>query len=100
MLANGLLRHQAVLVERLNPLDPNYSDWMSTAGGLFGGGGSPGVPDPTALAVLYQQVQRQAAMLSFLDVFHALMIVVLIVSPVALLMRSPKRGQGGGGMAH
>ncbi|MGN6271173.1 MAG: DHA2 family efflux MFS transporter permease subunit [Sphingomonas sp.] len=100
MLANGLQRHQAVLVERLNPLDPNYSDWISTASGLFGGGGSPGLPNQTALAVLYQQVQRQAAMLSFLDVFHALMIVVLIVSPVALLMRSPKRGQGGGGMAH
>jgi DHA2 family multidrug resistance protein len=99
MLANGMQRHQAFLVERLNPLDPNYTDWMHTAGGLFGGG-TVGVPDPTALAVLYQQVLRQAAMLSFLDVFHALMIVVLVVSPVALLMRSPKRGRGGGGMAH
>jgi DHA2 family multidrug resistance protein len=100
MLANGIQRHQASLVERLNPLDPNYSEWMRNAADLFGGGGAPGVPNPTALAVLYQQVLRQATMLSFLDVFHALMIVVLIVSPVALLMRPPRKGQGGGGMAH
>jgi len=101
MLANGLQRHQAVLVEQLNPLNPNYQDWIRTAGPLFGGGGQvAAMADPTTLAVLYQQVQRQAAMLSFLDVFHALMIVVLIVSPVALLMRPPKRGRGGGGMAH
>jgi DHA2 family multidrug resistance protein len=96
MLASGMQRHQAVLVEKLNPLDPNYTDWLRSAGGLFGGG-----PDQTAsLAGWYQQVLRQAAMLSFLDVFHVLMIVVLIVSPVALLMRPPKRGAGGGGMGH
>jgi len=101
MLANGLQRHQSTLVEQLNPLNPNYRDWVQTAGPLFGGGGQPGaMADPTTLAVLYQQVQRQATMLSFLDVFHALMIVVLIVSPVALLMRPPKGKRSGGGMAH
>ena len=95
LLASGQQRHQAILVERLNPLDPNYNDWMHTAGNLFGGSG-----DQTALAVLYQQVQRQATMLAFLDVFRVLMIVVLVVSPVALLMRPPKKGAGGGGMGH
>lgn len=100
MLANGIQRHQAFLVERLNPLDPNYSNWMQTAGPLFGGGGSAAAPSQTALAVLYQQVTQQATMLSFLDVFHALMIIVLIVSPVAFLMRSPKRGKRAGGMGH
>jgi len=101
LLANGLQRHQSVLVEQLNPLNPNFQDWIQTAAPLFGGGGQPGaMADPTTLAVLYQQMQRQAAMLSFLDVFHALMIVVLIVSPVALLMRKPKGKAAGGGMGH
>lgn len=99
MLASGMQRHQSFLVERLNPLDPNYNDWIATAGSLFGGGGPAG-PGTTTLALLYQQMQRQATMLAFLDVFHALMIVVIVVAPVALLMRPPKRGQGGGGMAH
>src|SRR3546814_3420501 len=73
------------LVERLNPLDPNYTQWLGNAQGVFGDAMTP-------LAVLYQQVQRQATMLAFLDVFHVLMIVVLVVAPVALLMRSPRRG--------
>ena len=42
-----------------------------------------GVGDPNALpqAVLYQQVMRQAAMLGFLDVFRALMILILVLTP-------------------
>jgi DHA2 family multidrug resistance protein len=93
LLASGIQSSHSVLVERLNPLDPNYNDWMMKAKGLFGGS------DQTALAVLSEEVRRQAAMLGFLNVFHTLMIVVLIVAPVALLMRKPK-GHGAGGMAH
>ncbi|MGN6375164.1 MAG: DHA2 family efflux MFS transporter permease subunit [Sphingomonas sp.] len=94
LLADSMQVHQSVLVQSLNPLDPNYNDWMGKAGHLFGGAGSQ-----SALAVLYQQVQRQATMLAFLDVFRTLMFVVLIVAPVALLMRKPKGGRGGG-MGH
>jgi len=89
MLSNGLQRHQAELVERLNPLDPNYNDWLATAGRAFAGQGDPSVL-PTA--ILYQTVQRQAAMLAFLDVFRGLMVVVLVVAPLVLLMRANKSG--------
>lgn len=93
LLAGGLQRHQSNLVNPLNPLNPNYNEWMQKAQGAFG--------DPTTpLAVLYQTVQRQAAMLAFLDVFHALMIVVLCVAPLVFFMRPGKAGGGGGGMGH
>ena len=95
LLAGYRQEHQSYLVERLNPLDPTYTHWLAGAQNALGGLG-----DMVPLAILYQQVQRQATMLAFLDVFRVLMIVVLVVSPVALLMRSPKRGRGGGGMAH
>ncbi|MFZ5794848.1 MAG: MFS transporter, partial [Pseudomonadota bacterium] len=96
MLASGLQRHQSDLVNGLNPLNPNYNDWLAKAGSAFGGPGDTITP----LAVLYSQVQRQAAMLAFLDVFHSLMVVVLCVAPVVFFMRSGKSGGGGGGMAH
>jgi DHA2 family multidrug resistance protein len=96
LLASNLQVRQAALVEKLNPLDPNYNDWLSKAQGAFAGTGDPVM---TPLAVLYQQVQRQAAMLAFLDVFRTLMIVVLVVAPVVFLMRSGK-SHGAGGMAH
>ena len=96
MLSGALQRHQTELVQPLNPLDANYRDWMMQAQGAFVGQGDPST---TPLAVLYSQVQRQAAMLGFLDVFRSLMIVVLIVTPLVLLMRPGKSG-GSPGMGH
>ncbi|BCA58020.1 DHA2 family efflux MFS transporter permease subunit [Sphingomonas sp. HMP6] len=93
LLATGLQRHQSNLVNPLNPLNPNYNDWMQKAQGAFGDATTP-------LAVLYQTVQRQAAMLAFLDVFQSLMIVVLCVAPLVFFMRPGKAGGGGGGMGH
>lgn len=94
MLAGGMQRHQAELVQKLNPLDPNYTDWLAKAKGAFAGLG-----DPTVLpqAVLYQQVQRQAAMLGFLDVFRSLMVLILILLPVVIFMNSGKGASGGMG---
>ena len=95
LFAGSLQRHQSQMVERLNPLDPNYNAWLAQAKGAFTGVGDP---NTLPLAVLYQQVQRQAAMLSFLDVFRTLMILILVLTPCVLLMRSGKGG--GGGMGH
>nr|WP_246346941.1 DHA2 family efflux MFS transporter permease subunit [Sphingomonas jinjuensis] len=95
LLTNGLQRHQSELVQPLNPLDPNYNEWLATAGKAFAGTGDP---TTTPLAVLYSQVQRQASMLAFLDVFRTLMIVVLVVAPVVLFMRASKTSGNQGGM--
>ena len=95
LLSNGLQKHQSELVQPLNPLDPNYTDWLATAGKAFAGTGDP---TTTPLAVLYSQVQRQATMLAFLDVFRTLMIVVLVVAPLVLFMRASKTSGGQGGM--
>jgi DHA2 family multidrug resistance protein len=94
MLAGSMQRHQTELVQKLNPLDPNYTDWLAKAKGVFAGLG-----DPTMLpqAVLYQQVQRQAAMLGFLDVFRSLMVLILILLPVIIFMNSGKGASGGMG---
>ena len=94
MLAGSMQRHQTELVQKLNPLDPNYTDWLAKAQGAF-----TGLGDPTMLpqAILYQQVQRQAAMLGFLDVFRSLMVLILILLPVIIFMRSGKGASGGMG---
>jgi DHA2 family multidrug resistance protein len=95
LLASNLQIRQSTLVENLNPLDPRYNDWMAKAQGAFAGAGDAA---STSLAVLYSQVQRQASMLAFLDVFRELMVVVLVVAPLVFLMSPAK--SGGGGMAH
>lgn len=103
MLAGALQVRQSRLTENLNPLNPNYTDWVGAAGGIGGGpaGGAAGGGDaPLAtLGLLYQQVQQQAAMLAFLDVYWKIMIIVLVMSPLVFLMKKTKSNEGGG-MAH
>ena len=54
----------------------------------------------TTLGVLYQTIQRQASMQAFLSVYHSLMVIVLVVTPLVLLMRSGTGGQAKQGMGH
>ncbi|WP_374942694.1 DHA2 family efflux MFS transporter permease subunit [Sphingomonas sp.] len=99
LLASHRQTEQSVLVDGLSGLNPNYNDWLAQAGAAFAGTGDP---TTTSLAVLYSQVQRQATMLGFLDVFRNLMVVVLVCAPLVLLLKVKKGGGGapGGGMAH
>ena len=99
LLASHRQTEQAVLVEGLSGLNPNYTYWMARAGSAFAG-----VADPvmTPIAVLYQQVQRQATMLAFLDVYRDLMVIILVCCPLVLFLKVKKGGGGapGGGMGH
>ncbi len=45
-------------------------------------------------AALWGMVQRQAAMLSFIDVFRAMALLFIVLLPLLLLMKSPRRGGG------
>ena len=94
MLSGAVQRRQSQLVEGLNPLNPNYNDWMDKAKGVFAGTADP---NGIAMGSLYQQVMRQAAMMGFLDVFRVLMILVLVMTPTVFLLRGGRRG---GGMGH
>jgi DHA2 family multidrug resistance protein len=84
--------HQARLVETLNPLNPNYTEGLKQIGKTLGGA-AQGMD--SQLAVLYQQMQTQAAMLGYVDVFHAFMVFVLVITPLALIVRQGKPAGGG-----
>jgi MFS transporter, DHA2 family, multidrug resistance protein len=48
-----------------------------------------------ARAAMWGMVQREAAILSFLDVFRVLGVIVVVLIPLVLLMRRPRHRQGG-----
>jgi DHA2 family multidrug resistance protein len=98
LLANYQQVHQSRLVESANPLNPEYNSYLAQAQALAGT--SAGGGDTSALAIVYQQLQRQASMQAFIGVFHSLMILVLVVTPLVLLMRPGTSGQAKGGMGH
>lgn len=94
-LVGSMQTRQSQLVENLNPLNPNYNDWLARAKGVFAG-----TVDPNAIpmGVLYQTVMRQAAMMGFLDVFRSLMILVLVLTPTVFFLKGGR--SAGGGMGH
>ncbi len=100
MLAQRAQFHQARLVEALNPLNPNYTQGLDQiTRGLLGAGQSSVVAPNQALAQLYQIKGRQAQMLSYIDVFHVLMLVVFAAIPLLLLMQGGSANRDGGGVA-
>ena len=96
ILARQQQRHQSELVWGLNPLNPNYTDWLGQAGRLVPGTADPSSGATPSLGQLYRQVQEQAAMLSFLDVFRDLMVLVLVLTPVVLFLKPSRNVKGGG----
>lgn len=90
LLAHQQQIHQSRLVESAQPLNPAYNDWLASAQGVLGPGGS-GASAP--LGALYQTIGQQASMQAFLSVFWVLMWLVIIVTPFVFLMR---KSSGGG----
>ena len=78
--------HQDRLVEGLNPLNPNYVQGLDRIGRSMAAGGGD-MSGMGQLGSLYQQVQQQAQMLSYIDVFHVTMIFTLIIMPFGILLR-------------
>jgi DHA2 family multidrug resistance protein len=94
MLAQRSQVHQAQLVERLDPLNPNYAQGLAqTSHTLAGLGHAQAEASGQATALLYRALGTQAQMLSYIDVFHVLMVVVFAVIPLLFLMQG---GKGGG----
>lgn len=86
--------HQARYVENLNPLNPNYNQAVNSISQALQAQGVPqGQAGPMATAQIYHQLQQQALMLSYVDIFHLMMIVLFIALPLVFFMRAPKRGQ-------
>jgi DHA2 family multidrug resistance protein len=91
LLSDQAQVHQARLVEHLNPLAPNYQSGLNAIEqALRNVGIAAAQANHLAIGQLYRMVQKQASMLAYLDVFHTLMIITLLVSPVVLLLKSPK----------
>ena len=85
--------HQDRIVEGLNPLNPSYVEGLNQLARTIPAEGGVAGDQTGTLAALMQQVQQQAQILSYVDVFWGFMIFVLLVTPLALLLR---QGKGGG----
>ena len=82
--------HQWRFTEILNPLNPAYVHWLERiTKGLMSRGIPSAQAEQTGHALIYSEMQRQVAMLSYIDLFHILMIMAVCAVPVVFLMRRP-----------
>jgi DHA2 family multidrug resistance protein len=89
MLAQRLQVHQSQYVETLNPLHPTYTATIDHMARILPQHGlSQATAGKAAVAEFYQQLVQQMSMLSYIDVFHTLMVLVFAALPLVLLMRS------------
>ena len=83
--------HQSVLAGHLTPLDPSYmSRLRSLESGLRAGGSDPALAAQQAQGIIYHELTRQAAMLSYIDVFRLLSWLCIGMIPLMFLMKRPK----------
>jgi DHA2 family multidrug resistance protein len=91
-LERRMQRHINLLGMHVNPYNPGTRlmlDQMRSA--LTARGADPVTATRQAYGPAFGMVQRQAALLSFLETFHALGILFLLVLPLLLLMKRPTR---------
>jgi MFS transporter, DHA2 family, multidrug resistance protein len=91
LVSRGAQTHQALLVGHMSPLHLVFNEQVAKIQGLL----SPQVGSTAAqnqtYGILYQMLQQQASLLSYLDQFRMLVIVCLLCAPLVFLFKRPKR---------
>jgi DHA2 family multidrug resistance protein len=92
LLQRHMQVHQHHLASRIDVLNPLATEAIRKLSLPFAAAG----PDATTggLRLMYAIVQRQAAILSYLDLFRMFSIAVLMVVPLVFLMRPAKAAKG------
>ena len=92
VLSRRAQTHQTHLVEHLTPFDGNYQAALhQTTQALQYRGLGEVSAQQGGLGAIYNELLRQASMLSFNDAFHLISIIMICILPLVLLMR---RGKG------
>jgi DHA2 family multidrug resistance protein len=92
--------HQARLMEHVNSMNPAYNNMVrGSAGTLMTHGASAAQATAQAHGMVLGVVERQAAMMAFLDNFKLLGIIFFAVIPIMVLLKKPKM-QGGAIAVH
>jgi DHA2 family multidrug resistance protein len=84
--------HQNRLVEHILPGQPYSSTLLHQFTGFFVlKGADPATASRRAVGALYGMVQQQAAMLSFVEAFKVMGVVFLVMIPMVILLKDPKK---------
>jgi DHA2 family multidrug resistance protein len=92
LLTRSRIAHGVALGEHVSAYDASTRALFGQMQRMFQMQGPGAPPDLAAAAMLNGMIQRQAAMLSFIDAFRIMGVIFIVVLPLVLIMRRPKRG--------
>ena len=84
--------HQTFLSENITPYNHAFQEAYQRTHNFLQMNHAAAPPSTGGLAFLYQEVLRQASMLSFNDTFYVLAIATAILIPLAFLLRKGRPG--------
>jgi DHA2 family multidrug resistance protein len=86
------MRHEALLQEKMTSASIPFQQYVAGVGGYLGqAGGKPG-SDGAAMATIYSELQRQAAMQGYIDVFKMLFWMAIGMVFLAFLLKMNRPG--------
>jgi DHA2 family multidrug resistance protein len=95
MQARFTQSHQTNLVSHMTPLDPRYrAALQGLAALLHQRGASWATAGHQAQGMLYGELQRQSAMLAFVDMYWILGVVCLAMIPLMFIMKRSRPASG------
>ena len=101
MLARTRQANSALLGEHVTAFDTTSATVLEQLKAGFMAGGADVVSATNqAYGALYAMIQRQAAMVSFVNIFRLLGLLFIVLIPLVLIMRRPKAGAGPSAAAH
>ena len=92
MLAQRAQFHQARLTDHVSLYNPIFTEALKrTIADLMRGGMSYMSARNSAVGLIYMKTLEQANVLSFVDVFWVLAVLIVALIPVVFIMRRPPR---------
>ena len=96
MLSRNRQMHTNILGAHVNPYNLQTQQWLSQLkAAMMARGSDATTAAERAAALVFYNVERQASMLAFIDVFRLLGVVFLLTLPLVLIMKSPRLGKPG-----
>ena len=91
LVSRGAQTHQALMAVHMSPLHPAFNEQFAKIRGTLAPQVGSTASHGQSYGVLYQMLQQQASLLSYLDQFRTLVIVCLLCAPLVLLFKKPRR---------
>ena len=91
MVSRGAQTHQALLVGQMSQFNPVFNEQIAKMQTALTPQVGPAAAHDQAYGLIYQTLQQQASLWSYVDLFRMLVIVCLLCVPLVFLFKKPKR---------